>query len=78
MSKISIELNSEGVRELLRSPEMLEICEELAQEIANSYGSNAEVNGYVGRNRVNASVVADSEPALEGNALLIATGGIND
>lgn len=70
MSNVRIELNSEGVREILRSPEMLAICEELAEGIKDRYGDNAEVTSYTGINRVNASIVAPKDSALENNSLL--------
>lgn len=69
-----IELNTEGVRELLRSPEMMDICVELAESIASNYGKDAEVTTYTGRNRVNASVVAEHDAALDDNSLLKAMG----
>ena len=69
-----VELNSEGVRELLRSSEMMAICRSHAQAIANRAGSGYEVTTYTGKNRVNASVHAATEEAykdnLENNTLL--------
>lgn len=70
MSKVTIELNSDGVRELLKSSEMLAICEELAEGIKDRYGDEAEVTTYTGINRVNASIVAPFDSALENNSLL--------
>lgn len=55
-NNVHIVLNTEGVRELLRSPEMGAICAELAEQIKNNYGAGAEVSTYTGTNRVNASV----------------------
>ena len=56
MSDFAFELNAEGVRELLTSPEMAAVCEEFANAVKNSYGDGAEVSVYTGVNRVNASV----------------------
>lgn len=53
---VLIVLNREGVREMLRSPEMGAICADLAEQIKGKYGKGAEVSSYVGTNRVNASV----------------------
>ena len=74
MANIRIELNSEGVRELLKSPEMAAICREQADRIAGRAGSGYEVTTYTGKNRVNASVHAATEEAwrdnLKNNTLL--------
>ena len=48
--KIKIKLNRDGIRTMLKSQEMLNICEQAAR---NRYGKN--VDTYVGVNRVNAS-----------------------
>lgn len=74
-----IELNREGVRELLRSQEMTEICKSHADRIAARAGSGYEVTTHTGRNRVNASVHAASDAAyrdnLKNNTLLKAVSG---
>lgn len=67
-AKIRIELNSEGVRELLRSPEMAAICREQAKAIAGRAGSGYGVSTYTGTNRVNASVMTETEEAARDNA----------
>ena len=78
MSKVRFTLNRKGVRELLKSQEMLGICEEYAEGIRNRAGEGYEVTTYVGRNRVNASVHAETYKArkdnLEHNTLLKARG----
>ena len=61
MSKFRLELNSEGVRELLRSQEMTSYCEELAQEVAGRYGDDCKTSTHVGPNRVNVSVYSDRQ-----------------
>lgn len=65
---VKIELNSEGVRDLLRSPEMLTVCEEHAKEAVSRLGDGYEVSSYTGRNRVNASVVAVTREAIAENS----------
>lgn len=74
-----IELNREGVRELLRSGEMAEICKSHADRIAARAGSGYEVTTHTGRNRVNASVHAATDEAyrdnLKNNTLLKAVSG---
>lgn len=61
MSNFRLELNSEGVRSLLRSQEMADYCEELAQEIAGRYGDDYKTSTHVGPNRVNVSVYSDRQ-----------------
>ncbi len=68
--KVRIELNSAGVRDLLRSDEMMNICMNAAQTIRSNYGGDAELDGYVGQNRVNVSVFAPYSQASEDNNLL--------
>ena len=68
--KVRIELNSEGVRELLRSDEMMSACMAAAESIKSNYGGDVELNGYVGKNRVNVSVISSFSQASENNSLL--------
>ena len=65
--KFRVELNSEGVRELLRSPEMAAICREHAQAIANRAGEGYTVSTYTGATRVNASVMTATTDAARDN-----------
>lgn len=75
MSNTKIELNSDGVREMLKSSEMQSICKEFADSIKDNFGDEAEIDVYVGINRCNASISAPYDKALDGNALLKALGG---
>ena len=79
MSKVDFKLNRAGVRELMRSAEMAGICQEHASRVKNAAGDGYEVTVYTGRNRVNASVHADTFEAqndnFENNTLLKALGG---
>lgn len=65
---IKFELDRSGVRELLRSDEMMEICREYADKAADRLGDGYEVSEYTGRNRVNASVAAVSGKARKENS----------
>ena len=67
MAKDRLELNSDGVRELLQSPEMAAICTELANGIAARAGTGYQVTTYTGKTRVNASVKAVTEEAWKDN-----------
>lgn len=67
-------LRSEGVKEMLRSQEILDVCVQHATSMGAKLGEGYEVSPYVGKNRVNASVRAVSETArkdtLDNNSLL--------
>ena len=68
MSNVTIKLNSEGVKELLRSAEIMAECRSHAAEMAATLGADDyEVSEYVGTNRVNVSVRAKTEKALQDN-----------
>lgn len=67
---LKIVLNSEGVRELLLSNEMMEICKDAAKTIQGNYGHDTTLDEYRGQNRVNVSVIADYGEASNNNDLL--------
>lgn len=73
---VKFELNRAGVRELLRSQEMLDMITQVAQERCPE---ECVVDGYIGTNRVNARITTDSDEAylenLSSNTLLKAIGG---
>lgn len=79
MANVKIELNRDGVRDLLRSQEMMEICEEHASNVLGRLGPGYTVSSMTGKNRVNASVFAESYQAkrenLESNTILKALRG---
>jgi len=56
MANFHFELNSDGVRELLKGPEMQEILHGVAKSVASEYGADTETDVYVGPNRANAMV----------------------
>ena len=68
MPKTRIELNSAGVRELLRSPEMMAICKEHADAALSNLGDGYEVSTHTGTNRVNAEVAAVTREAKLDNS----------
>lgn len=69
MSKVKIELNHEGIRELLRSSEMQAILAEHAERIATESGGEAE--SYMAQSRAVAEVRGDDG----NNGLLKSMGG---
>lgn len=79
MSKVRIELNSAGIRELLLSDEVESLCESKANEVMARAGDGYEVTTYKGKNRANASVHVATDKAyrdnLKNNTLLKALWG---
>lgn len=70
MSKrVKVELNSSGVRQLLKSPEMQKVLEEHAGKMAGKTGGSVEV--YTAQTRVVAEVSGDDG----NNSALKAMGG---
>ena len=76
---LKVELNSEGVQELLKSGEMKAVCQNLANGIAARAGDGYMVTTYTGKTRVNASVMAATNAAkrdnMKNNTLLKAVRG---
>jgi hypothetical protein len=79
MNKFKFELNRAGVRALMQSEEMQAVLKEKASAIANRCGPGYEQDIYVGKNRANAMVWADSVKAkrdnLKNNSILKAVRG---
>lgn len=79
MAKLKFELNKGGVRNLLRSKEMMDICSEYANNALGRLGDGYEVSTYSGKNRVNAEVYAETYAAkkenLKSNTILKAVFG---
>lgn len=67
MAKVKFELNREGVRELLRSKEMMDVCQEYANNALGKLGDGYEVTTHTGTNRVNAEVAAVTAAAKKEN-----------
>lgn len=67
MGNFRVELNSDGVKALLKSSEMAAICQGHAQSIAGRAGSGYEVSVYTGKTRVNASVSAVTAESIRDN-----------
>ena len=67
MSKTKFELNRKGVADLMKSGDMQEILESYATGIRNRSGEGYEQDVYVGKNRANARVWADSQQARSDN-----------
>lgn len=79
MKNVKVILKRKGVRELLKSPEILAACHEAAEGVANRAGDGYEVSDYPnGKNRANASVRPVTAKAyrdnMKNNTLLKALG----
>lgn len=66
--KVQVKLNRNGVKSLLKSQEMSNICKEHAKRIMNNCPEGYEMDSYVGENRVNAMVYASTYQAKADNA----------
>ena len=67
MSKMKFELNRKGVADLMKSKGMQEILKDHATNIKNRAGHGFEQDVYVGQNRANAMVWADTPHAQADN-----------
>ncbi|MCR5451949.1 MAG: hypothetical protein K6F00_04905 [Lachnospiraceae bacterium] len=67
MAKVRVVLNTEGVRDLLRSKEMMDVCQEYANNALGKLGDGYEVTTHTGTNRVNAQVAAVTYAAKKEN-----------
>ena len=67
MSKVKIELNSSGIREMLRSEEMQAVLEEQASKIAGRCGAGYAHDTYLTGGRAVASAFAESPEAIRDN-----------
>lgn len=74
MSNVKIKLNRSGVAELMRSSAMQEVLQEYATGIRNRCGDGYTQDVYVGKNRANAMVSAETYEAnrdnIENNTIL--------
>ena len=76
MSKTSVRfvLNSAGVRALLKSHEVMEVCKEHADATRSNLGDGYTVTTRTGKTRVNAEVAAYTQKArqecFENNSIL--------
>lgn len=77
--KFELVLIDEGVQALLKSQDIKDQCKRLADGIAARAGEGYEVTTYVGKTRVNASVLAATNAAkrdnMKNNTLLKAVRG---
>ena len=68
MAKFKFSLNRDGVRDLLKSDGMMEICAGYANQALSALGDGYEVTTHVGQNRVNAEISAVTPQAKRENS----------
>ena len=68
MNNVKIKVNRSGVRELLQSDEIRQVCREQAEAIRQQCGDGYECDDFIGRNRANASVWPATAKARRDNA----------
>lgn len=80
MSKVYFVRNPSAFAELMKCPEMQDILRDTAETVRGRCGDGYEVSVYIGENRANASVVAETPEAKQdnwnNNTLLKALGGV--
>lgn len=64
---VKLELNSAGIQEILKGPEVQELLLEYANKIAANCGEGYETDLYIGATRANAGVIATSKEAIDDN-----------
>lgn len=57
MAKVTVELDSTGIRELLKSREIASVCESEAKRMTQAAGIPYTADVYTGRTRVNARAI---------------------
>mgnify|MGYP001248587262 CR=1 FL=1 len=67
MSKFKFVLNRAGVRALMQSEEMQSVLKDKANNALNSLGEGYKSDTYIGKNRANAMVYADTYQAKKDN-----------
>lgn len=79
MAKVKIELNSSGIRQLLKSEEMGQMLKQQAEQVRARCGSGYSTDLYQASSRVIAGVFAETAEAAKQNSrentLLKALGG---
>lgn len=77
-TKVRIVLNRSGVKELLKSDAIMQVCKDYAYSAQASLGDGYEVSYRAGKNRANAQIKAVSRKAklqnLRNNSILKALG----
>lgn len=65
--RVKVKLNRPGVRSLLKSAEIMQVCKDHAYATQSALGDGYEVTYRAGKNRANAEVAAVSKKARKEN-----------
>lgn len=80
MANFKFELNRDGVRELLQSPEARKVCENAARQALQTLGSGYASDTRIGKNRVRVEVRPETAAAYyenqRSNSILKAIGSV--
>lgn len=68
MAKVKIELNSSGIRQLLRSEEMGQMLKQQAEQVRARCGSGYSTDLYQASSRVIAGIFAETAEAAKQNS----------
>ena len=68
MSKVEIELNSAGIQALLKSQEMVDTLQTVADSVQTRLGDKFQTSQHIGKTRANVSVYTEDPDALQDNA----------
>ena len=79
MIKVEVEIDSKGARDLMRSEEVMQLCESYANDAMGKLGNGYLLTSHIGKNRLNVSIKAMTREArrdqYENNTILKAIGG---
>lgn len=77
---IKIEMNDKGIRELLKSPEIMSACQKAGEAVAKQAGSGHRVDAFTGFDRAHVMIYANTQKAqkktLKDNTLIKALGAV--
>ena len=68
MAKVKIELNSSGIRQLLKSEEMVQMLKQQAEQVRARCGSGYSTDLYQASSRVIAGLFAETAEAAKQNS----------
>jgi hypothetical protein len=62
---VKIELNSQGIREYMKSDSVKDMLSEHAERVMSNLGDGYEQSSYDGRTRVNVSIKANTSETIQ-------------
>lgn len=67
-NRVKFVLNRNGVKELMQSPQMMQVCQNYANKALGSLGDGYVVTTRTGKTRVNAEIAASTAEARRENS----------